>query len=969
MISHRGGIEGSRKEESTVRRWPRRRQQERLSSDLLSDLVFGQGALSRAQDGGNPEDADTAVQRLRAATTNPRASGAFLTQYRTALAEALLVRSSLLGSESDLDEASKVLALAATGPHLDLEAEAAMLCVTSRLHVALAECLGDASGLDIAVAAARRAATISPIDSTTLSCLGWALERRYVMSGDRAALEEAIETYRLALQRAEGENTSSWARAAVNLAGELGNRYERDSALADLDEAIGLAEDALDVAEVGPDRVRALRTLAMSSAARYELLKRAEDLRTTVRAYRELLQSSARSQREIAVDAAKWTALVGKLGGHYDRDEAIHSANAALELLVRWDPDRAVALNILGVALIERWEDERRPADLDRAIEVLAEAAGPGQVERHVPIARHNLGVAMLERSLLPDNPDLTGAASILIANGEPGVDNAAATLLSAEILGRAAADGADWTLAAEVYQAGLTAAQLLVDRQLGRDQKESWLTRVQQLPVEAAYAAVRNGDPLGAVWALETHRAHLFTEALSREAAELSRLDTLGHHDLRSRLEATARQLSELDKRATTERGRLWTTGDVAVRRKAKAAYDRALLELGRLGVEVPSMLGSGDVGELLRDIGDCPLAFVGASRHGGVAILLLDGRLETLDLASLTSAATAERVGNFRQAYGRSAASWRSELRSVLAWASDAVMAPLLDALNTPTAMSLVPVGYLGLLPLHAASGPSGKSVLATTAIRYEPNMRFLRRAQRRAARSRSLRLALGVDGFDDDQPRELGRLKIMYPELRSLRGAAATFAALSEELSGCGLVHFACHARSDLTTPLDSALDIAGSEIDLRSLLEMDLSGVRLAVLAACETHLATRELPDEAVTLLYGLLEAGAASVVGSLWRVDDAATTLLMNRFYEELARGVTAPIALARAQRWLSSANRTELSRTTEGWLPSLRSRIEASTTRLERDLAIPDGRPTRATADTPFADPYYWGAFVHVGA
>jgi len=46
------------------------------------------------------------------------------------------------------------------------------------------------------------------------------------------------------------------------------------------------------------------------------------------------------------------------------------------------------------------------------------------------------------------------------------------------------------------------------------------------------------------------------------------------------------------------------------------------------------------------------------------------------------------------------------------------------------------------------------------------------------------------------------------------------------------------------------------------------------VRLAVLSACETGLVGIDLPDEALALPTGLLQAGVASIVASQWIVPD-----------------------------------------------------------------------------------------------
>jgi CHAT domain-containing protein len=55
-------------------------------------------------------------------------------------------------------------------------------------------------------------------------------------------------------------------------------------------------------------------------------------------------------------------------------------------------------------------------------------------------------------------------------------------------------------------------------------------------------------------------------------------------------------------------------------------------------------------------------------------------------------------------------------------------------------------------------------------------------------------------------------------------------------------------------------------------------------------------------DELVGLARGFFQAGTASVVVSLWAVNDASTALLMGRFYAHLATGLGAAAAMRLAQ-------------------------------------------------------------------
>jgi len=62
-------------------------------------------------------------------------------------------------------------------------------------------------------------------------------------------------------------------------------------------------------------------------------------------------------------------------------------------------------------------------------------------------------------------------------------------------------------------------------------------------------------------------------------------------------------------------------------------------------------------------------------------------------------------------------------------------------------------------------------------------------------------------------------------------------------------------------------------------------LDLSRVELAVLPACETGLGFPTNGEGLLGLGRALQQAGAQSVITSLWKVDDQATRLLFSRFY------------------------------------------------------------------------------------
>jgi CHAT domain-containing protein len=73
-------------------------------------------------------------------------------------------------------------------------------------------------------------------------------------------------------------------------------------------------------------------------------------------------------------------------------------------------------------------------------------------------------------------------------------------------------------------------------------------------------------------------------------------------------------------------------------------------------------------------------------------------------------------------------------------------------------------------------------------------------------------------------------------------------------------------------------------------------------RLAVLSGCESAMGQRSVGEGVAGLTAAFLSAGVRAVVATLWRVDDAVTADLMERFYRELSDGVSAAEALRAAQ-------------------------------------------------------------------
>jgi len=138
-------------------------------------------------------------------------------------------------------------------------------------------------------------------------------------------------------------------------------------------------------------------------------------------------------------------------------------------------------------------------------------------------------------------------------------------------------------------------------------------------------------------------------------------------------------------------------------------------------------------------------------------------------------------------------------------------------------------------------------------------------------------------------------------------------------------------------------------------------LDLRGTDLVVLSACETGLGLGEYGQGVQGLQRAFQAAGARSVVASLWRVDDAATTVLMEQFYTNLwSKKLPKLEALRQAQ--LTVLNDPGLVRARRAELAKQRG-ID------EKAAKLPDGGRVAPPGDRATrSDPALWAAFVLSG-
>jgi CHAT domain-containing protein/Flp pilus assembly protein TadD len=240
--------------------------------------------------------------------------------------------------------------------------------------------------------------------------------------------------------------------------------------------------------------------------------------------------------------------------------------------------------------------------------------------------------------------------------------------------------------------------------------------------------------------------------------------------------------------------------------------------------------------------------------------------------------------------------------------------LIAPLREHIHN-NRLLLVPHNVLHYVPFAALhDGGSNRYLIEDYTLSYIPSasaLRFLR------SKETPVNGAALVLGNPSSALPGAPRIRGAEQEAVTVAGLLGSRAVLGPEareslLYGLGgkvdLVHIASHAIYDPVNPLFSRIALAPGDgydgnVEVHEILsDVDLSGVNLVVLSACETAVGERSGGDEVVGLTRALLYAGTPGVISTLWKIDDTSSARLMDEFYRRFAAGKLAADALREAQ-------------------------------------------------------------------
>ncbi|OEJ41802.1 hypothetical protein AR457_06610 [Streptomyces agglomeratus] len=826
-----------------------------------------------------------------------------------------------------------------------------------------------------------------------LSLLGACLRDRYVRRGDAADLDEAIDCYKEALSHLD-PTAATYAEINTNFGLALWDKYGRTGSLYDLDRSIATMDLVLNTPSRGGKKsVTALNTLGIALRDRFRIAFDPRDIHRAVAAYEEafgpdLAQSDTVSPGTMLNNYG--AALMDRYAHSSDLADLVRGIQVfeqSIEVAPPGSTDRPRFLVNLAGGLQARYERLRDIADVDRAVRLIDDAL-TGMTADWINRPNSVMGLAGLHRTRylqMGRRGDRERALELYRTGCSAGLGSQpGATLFMARDWTCWVFDEGAWSDATEACDIAFQAMTQLFETQFGRRHKEHWLRMARGIPARAAYARAMTGASEEAVVAVERGLALQLSEVLERDRAQFDDLVAGGHGELVSRYRQAnddwSDRLRAWESAAATGTAPVPAARDEDVLRRTRLELDASIAEIRGIRPDFLLPTVFADIADAARDV---PLVYLVATDAGGVALLVgTDGAVETAWLPHLTEGDVVRRVSDLREAHdGRKQDpdAWRGRLDAVTAWLWDAAMGSVTGALGRGAEAVLVPVGHLGLLPLHAAWTPDDSRPVARRyamddcVLSYAPNARSLRTAKEIADRV-PLGALLSVHDprpTKQDPPAfadaEVAAAQQCFAISTGLRHGDASVSGVTAVLADYPVHHFACHGVANLSEPLLSALILAGDEpLSLGELLRLRLTGdgtggVRLAVLSACESQVPGLELPDEAVSLPTGLLQAGVAGVIASQWAVRELATCLLMTRFHQALAAGGSTPAAALRAaQRWVRDTTNQEKADTLKDCDHSLLPAEAART--MWRALIR---KPPR---ERSFAHVSDWAAFSHLG-
>ncbi|KAF2804516.1 uncharacterized protein BDZ99DRAFT_544163 [Mytilinidion resinicola] len=747
-----------------------------------------------------------------------------------------------------------------------------------------------------------------------------------------------------------------------------------------VEQAIQRTEGWVAVTELDdPERARRFQILDMMSARMYELAYISqellqnyerygsiEDLDKAISVIEQVLNITPQGSEDLAAMLSNFGAMLSRrferTGSMDDLNQAVDVANMAVEATPQDHPKRAGRLSNLGNRFGSRFEQTGSMDDLNRAVDV-------GNMAVEATPQDHPNRAIRFERTGSMD--DLNRALSYHKDGWACYTSPPSTRIVSARRSANILTSQLRWEEASDFLQGAVKLLPIVSPRLLGNNDKQHMLGQFSGLASMAA-----------AIWLKAGKDEHLALELLELGRCVIAGLlleMRTDISDLKQQYPMLAAEFETLRNKLDSPPSETTLLGDTAspwkVQANQRLEADKRLKEL------ITEIRGQPDFQnfllpptheELMAAASQGPIVIINVSSYRCDAFLITHYQVKVLALPNLKEVELNKRIQ--QHSVGST---------STLQWLWNVAAGPILDALgyqhlpldNNWPQVWWIPTGALSHFPIHAAgfhTKGSTKTVLDRVMSSYTSSVKALIYGRRHSVQKPTgpgLEQALLVAMRDTPSlsrnsvlPFAAREVDIVAGLCPSLQLKPVTPSKRREEvlahLRACKIFHFAGHGRSDPLDPSRSCLlldDWTKTPLTVGDLRDSNIqeSSPFLGYLSACSTSAnKVDRLVDEGIHLASAFQLAGFRHVIGTLWEVSDSHCVDAARVVYETIQNKGMTDVAV-----------RQGLHRAVKGLRDG-----HVEWTREARDAELSDEELCDEGCESPLQSPLYWAPYIHFG-
>jgi CHAT domain-containing protein/tetratricopeptide (TPR) repeat protein len=219
--------------------------------------------------------------------------------------------------------------------------------------------------------------------------------------------------------------------------------------------------------------------------------------------------------------------------------------------------------------------------------------------------------------------------------------------------------------------------------------------------------------------------------------------------------------------------------------------------------------------------------------------------------------------------------------------------------------THLVIVPDKHLWKIPFQALSPDGEKYLIEENLVSYAPSVSILLEQLKQSKPTRRTLQVFANPSFNNQYLQyvngEAIKVAGLYNSRPAMNASVSDFRRFADKAD---VLHFSMHAQVDNDQPLDSYLGFRevgkdGGRLTVEDLLDSRLRKGSLVFLASCDTNNVLSA--EGLVSLAWGMMGAGATTVVSAQWEANDKLTGVFSRAFYKYLKLGNSSAEALQQA--------------------------------------------------------------------